>query len=295
MTDVSVLGTGLMGSAITRAYLAAGKSVTVWNRTPDKAAALGDEGARVASTPAEALTASPVTVIVLPGYEVVEQVLGTASGQLAGRVLVNLTTGQPDQARALESWATAHDASLLDGCILEYPSEIGDPAGKLKYGGSTELWEQWRDLLMIMGGESELVGNDIRAGNIVDSASLTFYIAACAAVVEAGAYAAAYDMDFADLAPHLKAVGGTNLQWLISNTADKIASDSYVNEQATVDVYLDAVDGIAAAMAAVGFTGRMTEATGASLRLARDAGSGGADFAAIYPELLRPVRARAGS
>jgi len=41
MTRVSILSTGLMGTALARAFLAKGYEVTVWNRTAANASPLG--------------------------------------------------------------------------------------------------------------------------------------------------------------------------------------------------------------------------------------------------------------
>ncbi|MGV9897077.1 NAD(P)-binding domain-containing protein, partial [Streptomyces tendae] len=46
---LTVLGTGAMGTALVRAWLAAGHPVTVWNRTPARAEALAAQGATVAA------------------------------------------------------------------------------------------------------------------------------------------------------------------------------------------------------------------------------------------------------
>jgi len=46
--SVSVLGTGRMGSALSRALLHAGHRTTAWNRTPEKAAPLATLGAQLA-------------------------------------------------------------------------------------------------------------------------------------------------------------------------------------------------------------------------------------------------------
>ena len=46
--NVSVIGLGLMGSALAEALLNAGHEVTVWNRTPAKAEPLTSKGASVA-------------------------------------------------------------------------------------------------------------------------------------------------------------------------------------------------------------------------------------------------------
>ena len=55
MADVAFIGTGLLGSAMVEGMLKRGDSVTVWNRTESKARALEAAGARVASSPADAV------------------------------------------------------------------------------------------------------------------------------------------------------------------------------------------------------------------------------------------------
>jgi 2-hydroxy-3-oxopropionate reductase len=80
--DVSLLGLGRMGEPIARRLLAALGSLTVWNRTAAKADVLGRAGARVAAVPADA--AAPLTLTVLTDLDDVEQLLGGATGLLAG-------------------------------------------------------------------------------------------------------------------------------------------------------------------------------------------------------------------
>jgi 3-hydroxyisobutyrate dehydrogenase-like beta-hydroxyacid dehydrogenase len=68
-STVTVIGLGLMGSALARAFLQAGHELTVWNRTPAKTAAF--EGlARIAGTVQEACAASDAVVVSVPKYEV---------------------------------------------------------------------------------------------------------------------------------------------------------------------------------------------------------------------------------
>ena len=79
---VSLLGLGRMGEPIARRLLTALGSLTVWNRTAAKTAALGHAGARVAASPAEA--AAPVTLSVLTDLADVEDVLAGEDGLIAG-------------------------------------------------------------------------------------------------------------------------------------------------------------------------------------------------------------------
>ena len=55
MSDVSVLGLGLMGSSIAHTLIDKGYSVTVWNRTLEKAAPLTAAGGKAAFTAVEAV------------------------------------------------------------------------------------------------------------------------------------------------------------------------------------------------------------------------------------------------
>ena len=53
---IGFLGLGKMGTPVVRRLLGAGHSVTVWNRSRERAEALASEGVHVASTPAEAVS-----------------------------------------------------------------------------------------------------------------------------------------------------------------------------------------------------------------------------------------------
>src|SRR5215218_2868172 len=50
-TTVAVLGTGIMGAAMARNILASGMEVRAWNRSPEKAEPLEEDGAEVADNP----------------------------------------------------------------------------------------------------------------------------------------------------------------------------------------------------------------------------------------------------
>src|SRR5438093_1215757 len=58
MANVAFLGTGMMGSGMVEAMLRRGEAVAVWNRTESKARALEPLGAKVAASPADAVTAA---------------------------------------------------------------------------------------------------------------------------------------------------------------------------------------------------------------------------------------------
>jgi 3-hydroxyisobutyrate dehydrogenase-like beta-hydroxyacid dehydrogenase len=76
MSQVTVIGTGRMGSAMARRLASAGHHVQVWNRTPDKAEALaGIAGVRVAPTIGEAVSSADVILCSLSTGSATEAVL----------------------------------------------------------------------------------------------------------------------------------------------------------------------------------------------------------------------------
>lgn len=107
-TDVTMLGLGAMGSALATALLAAGHSVTVWNRTPGRDTDLVARGARAAGSVREAVTASPAVVACLLKHRSVHETFDPVVDALRGRTMVNLTTTTPNEARELASWAADH-------------------------------------------------------------------------------------------------------------------------------------------------------------------------------------------
>ncbi|GAB3881816.1 hypothetical protein GCM10027612_11480 [Microbispora bryophytorum subsp. camponoti] len=136
---LSLLGLGAMGSALARAWLAAGHPLTVWNRTPGRAEAL--EGARVATTAAEAVAASDLVIVCLLDHSSVDDAL--AGVDLSGKDLIDLTTGTPEEARARARWAQERGARFLDGGVMAVPPMIGVPGSGayVFYSGSPAVFE----------------------------------------------------------------------------------------------------------------------------------------------------------
>lgn len=179
MADVTVLGLGAMGSALARAFVGAGHRVAVWNRTPARAAPLAELGAVVAGAPAEAVAASPVGVLCIDNYDA-SRTLIESDGMLSaleGRVLVQLSTGTPSEARGLAAWLVANDVSLLDGAIMPYPDGIGADDAQILFAGPGDLFGACRPLLDCLGGDLRHVGEDYGAAAVLDMALLTHQLA----------------------------------------------------------------------------------------------------------------------
>jgi len=159
MTDISVIGLGAMGSALARAQMKAGRSVTVWNRTPEKAAALVSEGATAAATVSEALSASPVTITCVKSHPQTIELLTNAANALPGKTIIELSTGGAEEAEDLAQLLENAGAAWMVGIINAYPHMIGDEDTVLSVVGTNELWEAHSPIIKAMGGSSIHVGD----------------------------------------------------------------------------------------------------------------------------------------
>jgi 3-hydroxyisobutyrate dehydrogenase-like beta-hydroxyacid dehydrogenase len=189
---VTVIGLGLMGTALARAFRDAGHELTVWNRSSGKA--LPFEGsARVAPTVHDAVAASTTVVISLLDYGVADSLLHTADVEsaIAGRTVLQLTTGTPTDARAGQKWARQHNASYLDGAIAGYPRTIGTDANEVFYSGDEAVFDGQRDVLGALGGKATFCGENAGAAATLDLACLEFAYARAAGVLHAAALCAA--------------------------------------------------------------------------------------------------------
>ncbi|WP_405139614.1 NAD(P)-binding domain-containing protein [Sphaerisporangium sp. NBC_01403] len=199
---LTLLGLGAMGTALARAWLAAGHPTTVWNRTPGRAEPLAAEGATVAGTAAEAVAASGLVVVCLLDDASVGEAL--AGADLTGRDLVNLTTGTPAQARARAEWAGERGARYLDGGIMAVPPMIGAPGsgGYVFYSGSRALFDTHHSALAIPAG-TRYVGEDPGLAALHDVALLSAMTGMFAGVSHAFALIRKEDVAPEDFAPLL--------------------------------------------------------------------------------------------
>jgi 3-hydroxyisobutyrate dehydrogenase len=113
---IAVLGTGRMGAPIARNLLRAGFGVSVWNRTPGRAQALTDVGARLASSPGDAVGSADVVLTMLADGEAVAKAMTGPGGALPllrpGSVWIQMATVGVE-------W-TEHLAALAWDQRLEY-------------------------------------------------------------------------------------------------------------------------------------------------------------------------------
>ncbi|MFV2173524.1 NAD(P)-dependent oxidoreductase [Actinomadura sp. LOL_016] len=175
---VTVVGLGPMGRAMAETFLKNGHPTTVWNRTASKAAPLVEQGATLAATPDDALAASELVVISQTDYKAMYDSLDGA--RLKGRVLVNLSSGSPDELRRAGDWASGKGAELLTGGVMTPPPGIGQAGAYIMYSGPEEILDRHRETLRELG-DTTYVGADLGLSNLYYQAQLYLFWSTTAA------------------------------------------------------------------------------------------------------------------
>jgi 3-hydroxyisobutyrate dehydrogenase-like beta-hydroxyacid dehydrogenase len=160
MSDISVIGLGAMGSALAHTLLQNGYSVTVWNRTAEKAEPLVSAGATAAGSAAEAVAASPATITCIASHNQTIALLEDFAASLRGKTIIELSTGGAAEAEALAKLLSENGAAWLIGMINAYPTAIGKSETVLIMVGAADVWETWQAAINTLGGGSTLVGGE---------------------------------------------------------------------------------------------------------------------------------------
>ncbi|MFG1790248.1 NAD(P)-dependent oxidoreductase [Nocardia sp. NPDC049149] len=287
---VTVLGLGRMGQALAGALLAAGHHTTVWNRSAAKAEGLVAQGATLAATVRDGVVASPLVIVCVTDYPAVRALLEPISADLAGRVVVNLTSGTSQQARETAEWAARQGFSYLDGVILAIPSAIATDEAVLLYSGPRETFDAHEQTLRSLGAATSHLGADHGLSALYDMAMLSLMWSVLNGFLHGAALLGTAQVDAATLAPFLNQGLQTMRGWLTA-TAEQIDAGAYPAVNATIDIHLASMAHLVEESEAAGVNAELPMLARAFADRAAAEGRGGAGYAALIEQFRKPASA----
>ncbi|MDA7028323.1 NAD(P)-binding domain-containing protein [Bacillus sp. CLL-7-23] len=243
MKNVSVIGLGSMGTALARVLLHNGFQVTVWNRSSAKAEPIVKEGAILAPSAASAISASTVSIICVSNYRTSYGILDTEEVRpvLAGRVLVQLSTGSPQQARDNEAWARECNAEYLDGAIAASPSQMGEKDATIFTSGSITAFQQSELVLKCLAGNVPYLGEQVSAASSTELAFLSYLFGSYLGFFHAARILESDGLNvaaFGSMIAHVSQVVGD----VIKYESEVIQSETYDNPQSSVNMCMTTVE-----------------------------------------------------
>jgi 3-hydroxyisobutyrate dehydrogenase len=159
---IGVIGLGRMGAALATRLQGCGHELVVWNRTPEKAKPLVEAGAALAGHPADVVSRSEAVITCLLDATALDEVFsgecGILSGDLSGRLFVEMSTVQPKAQKDLAEKVVARGGAYVECPVSGStgPAREGRLIGLA--GGSPEDFERARPILEQLCRRIEHVG-----------------------------------------------------------------------------------------------------------------------------------------
>lgn len=287
-STVAVLGTGIMGLPMASRLLDHGFDVRAWNRSPDKAQPLAQQGATIADTPAEAASGAQAVITMLADAEAVRSVMsgphGASGAMAAGGLWLQTSTVGVDDTDQLRALGDSAGITFVDAPVLgtKQPAEQGMLT--VLAAGPQEAQQRCREIFTPLASKVMWVGA-AGAGTRLKLVANTWVLAVTEASAECVALADSLDLD-----PNLflEAItgGGLDLPYAHLKGGSMIRGEYPVS----FPVRLAAKDArlVLQAGEANGVDLAVPRAVLTHMRRAEQLGHGDADMAAVYEAVRDP-------
>ena len=284
MSDVTVIGLGNMGNALARALQENGCAVTVWNRSPEKAGSLVEKGAILASSAAVAVTASPIILICLTNYIAANRILGEVNINLLGKLIIQFTTGSPQNARASEAWAHDHEAEYLDCAITGSPESIGTPNAHILVSGREAAYQKAEPVLRYLANNLDYKGELIGLASAWEMVHIMHYYGMFLSLFHSVQICQAEGIPLEEYITLLGKQGKNYEKWLCEN----ILSGNYQETSAPLELWAGAIQQIAQHAQDSKIHVEFVQLAAGLFQKAMDAGYGREEVSALFKILKKP-------
>ncbi|WP_123937650.1 NAD(P)-dependent oxidoreductase [Curtobacterium sp. PhB137] len=274
-----MLGTGAMGAGVAGSLLREGHQVTVWNRSADKAAPLGEHGATVATDPGTAVEHAEVVLLTLFDTDAVVDVLEQAAGDApTDAVWVQASTIGVDGTETVVQLAAKYAITLVEAMMLgtKAPAEQGKLT--MLAAGPADQVDRVVPVLDAIGAKTIRAGERVGDGTALKLAANAWIASITAATGQSLALAAALGLD-----PQLflDAIDGSASDSAYAHTKGAAIIAGEFPAQFALDGLRKDIGLIAEAARANDVSTTLLDALGRVYADASAAGHGGDDIAAV--------------
>jgi 3-hydroxyisobutyrate dehydrogenase len=155
MKRIAFLGLGIMGAAMARRLLEHGHELVVWNRNPERAAALVRAGARLAASPAEAARGADAVIAMVSDDAASRAVwlgdTGALPAMTRGALAIDSSTLTVEHMRELAAQAASRGVDFLDAPVTGSKPQAEQGVLNFLVGGDATAVERAAPLFAVMG------------------------------------------------------------------------------------------------------------------------------------------------
>jgi 3-hydroxyisobutyrate dehydrogenase len=277
---ITLLGTGTMGVGMAHSLLRAGLPVTVWNRHPEKAAPLADDGARVAESLEDAVRDAHVVVTMLFDADAVDAVMTEALPHLQpGTVWVQSSTVGRDGIARLAELAASRGVPFYDAPVVgtKQPAEDGKLA--VLASGPETVRDVVRPVFDAIGAKTVWLGEEAGPASALKLVANSWIATITAGTAFAIEQARAFGLDPSRFLETVS--GGAADSPYLQTKGTVILEDRTADAQFALDGLRKDLGLIRDADVAAGVPTVLVDALLAAYGAASEQGRGGADISAV--------------
>jgi 3-hydroxyisobutyrate dehydrogenase-like beta-hydroxyacid dehydrogenase len=160
--QVGFIGLGAMGALIVPRLMAAGHSVTGWNRSREKAKPLIDAGMAWADSPRAVAEASEIVFSIVTDGPAVRAIALGPDGVLAGLkpsgIYADMSTISPDVSREVAAEFAKAGRHMLDSPISGSPVTVVAGNASVMVGGDAAAFERAKPVMLAIGPKVTHIG-----------------------------------------------------------------------------------------------------------------------------------------
>jgi len=198
MTNITIIGLGIMGLPMAKNLVNAGYTVTGVNRSPEPVEKLVEAGGRGAESVAEGVKDADVIITMVPDSPDVEGLVRGEDGVFAhaqpGALWIDTSSIRPDVAKQLAEEAVAAGFGAVDAPVSGGEQGAIDGVLSIMTGGSPEDFAKAEPILKAIGKTIVHVG-PAGAGQTVKAANQLIVAVNIQALSEAIVFLEAYGVD----------------------------------------------------------------------------------------------------
>ena len=185
---IGFIGLGIMGMPMAKNLLKAGYELKVYDIDKKRVDALIGYGAKEAVSSKDAALDNEVIITMLPNSPQVEDAIlgqdGVLDGAGKGTVIIDMSSIAPLVSKQIAKIAQEKGVEMIDAPVSGGEPKAIEGTLAIMAGGKEEVFEDIKDILLVMGSSAVLVG-DIGSGNVTKLANQIIVAGNIAAMSEA--------------------------------------------------------------------------------------------------------------